>query len=693
MRARIVLVAALSFFILDTARADDFDDDFATKDSIQLAAPKQEPQALASEPSRASERHNTLLGPVGGVHVVDAASGQPGTFRTQIAAQLFRKNGFLLPRDQHRRVGGVLSLSATPIDHLELAAALTTYSNESTEDSREVFQVVGDMHLFAKTYYSILPILTVGGDAELALLNGVGGIGITGPGTSVGLRASVSSDLRKLAQPLPLLLRYGLRYYFDNSANIAESTENARYKSLGNASSRKDEYRHLLSDVERFSFQVNRVDMLSMSFGVEAPFELAGGWGLHPIAEWGMGIPVNRQDYDCLIPQSPADRDSCLKDAGFAAWPSTATFGLRVLPSFHPSLRGLSALLAFDVATSGHKRTVRELAPNAPYDLIFSLAYAYDTRTPKPVVIEKHVKVAAEPDRLAHILGEVIDRETALAVPRAIVHFEGKDLTDLATNEQGRFTSYPLDPGKQVLKISATQYETASCEATIVSGGADQTLRCVLVPLPKLGGVKGSVRSEAGLPIPGAIVRISGGTGNFPTTDAQGMFEKSDLPAGMYQAQIEAEGYLFKQVSFEVVRSQISTPQIVLTPIPSRPQAALSAKAIVIKRQVQFVTSSADIRPESNALMAEIADVLLRNPQVQHLEIQGHTDDVGNDGVNEELSQRRAEAVRTWLIAAGVAANRMTAVGYGSNRPLLPNITDANRSKNRRVAFQVIDPR
>ncbi len=691
MRARLVLVAALSLFFLDTAAADDFDDDFATKDSRQLGTPAQRPSAAASPTpaAREPETYNTLLGPAGGVHVVGAGSGQPGTFRTAIAAQLFRKSGFLLPGDQHRRVGGALSLSATPIEHLELSASLTTHSNESTDGSRQVFQVVGDMHLFAKGYYTILPALTLGGDLEFALLNGVGGIGFAGKGTSVGLRANVSSDLRELARPLPLLLRSGLRYYFDNSANLVESTESSRYASLDNAISRNDEYRHLLSNVERFGFQINRVDMLTMSFGVEAPIQLADKWSLNPILEWSMGIPSNRQDYDCLIGQVPQDRDGCLKDEGFAAWPSTLTFGLRIMPW----LRGLSALLAVDVATSGHKRTVRELAPNAPYDLNFSLAYAYDTRVQKPVIIEKTIHVDVAPERLGRILGEVTDRDTALAVPRAIVHFEGKELTDLATDEQGRFTSYPLEPGTHLLKVSASGYEPASCEASLLKGGADQATRCLLVPLPKLGSVKGSVRSQVGAPISGAIVRISGGIGNFLNTDAQGMFEKTDMPPGTYQAQIEAEGFLFTQVTFEVQDAQVSTPQIVLTPIPTRPQAALSAKAIVIKRQVQFVTNSAEIRPESNALLAEIADVLLRNPHVQQVEVQGHTDDVGNSTVNQELSQRRAEAVRTALIAAGVTPERLTAVGYGSNRPLLPNITEANRAKNRRVAFQVLDPR
>ena len=686
MRARIVLVAALTLFVFETARADDFDDDFAAKDSTQLAAPTRAPEARAQ---RTPERHNTMLGPVGGVHVVDAASGERGTFRTALTAQWFRKSGFLFAGDDHRRVGGALSLSATPLDYLELAAALTTYSNESTDESRQVFQVVGDMHFFAKSYYALSPMLTVGGDLELALLNGIGGIGITGKGTSVGLRGNASADLRKLAQPLPLLLRFGLRYYFDNSARIAESTEDSRYASLNNAAPRRDEYRHLLSDAERFSFQVNRMDMLTLSFGVEAPLVINKQLSVHPIAEWVVGIPSNRQDYNCLIRQVRTDRDSCLDDEGFAARPSTLTLGVRVLPY----LRGLSAMLAVDIATSGHKTTVRELAPNAPYDLLLSVGYAYDTREPKAQRIEKTITVSAEPERLGRILGDVSDRETALGVAHAIVHFEGADLTDLATDEKGHFVGYALPPGKQVLKVSAADYEPTTCDGTLVEGGADQAVRCVLVPLPKLGSVKGNVRSEGGLPIPGAIVRISGGIGNFVNTDAQGMFEKAGMPAGMYQAQIEADGYLFKQVGFEILRSQVSTPQIVLTPIPSRPQAALSAKAIVIKRQVQFVTSSAEIRPESNALMAEIADVLLRNPQVRLVEIQGHTDDVGADTVNQDLSQRRAEAVRAWLLAAGVAADRLTAVGYGSNRPLLPNITEANRTKNRRVAFQVLDPR
>jgi outer membrane protein OmpA-like peptidoglycan-associated protein len=65
---------------------------------------------------------------------------------------------------------------------------------------------------------------------------------------------------------------------------------------------------------------------------------------------------------------------------------------------------------------------------------------------------------------------------------------------------------------------------------------------------------------------------------------------------------------------------------------------------------VQFVSNSAEIREASHPLLAEVADVLLRNPQVTRVEVQGHTDDQGTSAVNMELSQKRAEAVRAWLV-------------------------------------------
>jgi outer membrane protein OmpA-like peptidoglycan-associated protein len=116
---------------------------------------------------------------------------------------------------------------------------------------------------------------------------------------------------------------------------------------------------------------------------------------------------------------------------------------------------------------------------------------------------------------------------------------------------------------------------------------------------------------------------------------------------------------------------------------------SLRAREIIIRRQINFATDSAEILPDSSGLLAEIADVLLRHPEIRLVEIQGHTDNTGDDDHNMDLSQRRAESVRQWLVAAGVEPGRLVARGYGETRPLVPNITAANRARNRRVQFMI----
>jgi outer membrane protein OmpA-like peptidoglycan-associated protein len=69
--------------------------------------------------------------------------------------------------------------------------------------------------------------------------------------------------------------------------------------------------------------------------------------------------------------------------------------------------------------------------------------------------------------------------------------------------------------------------------------------------------------------------------------------------------------------------------------------------------------------------------------------IQGHTDSTGTDAINQPLSQRRADRVRDYLASQGVPASRMTAIGYGSSRPAVPNDSDANRALNRRVQLEI----
>ncbi|KXK35793.1 MAG: OmpA/MotB domain protein [Chlorobi bacterium OLB6] len=77
------------------------------------------------------------------------------------------------------------------------------------------------------------------------------------------------------------------------------------------------------------------------------------------------------------------------------------------------------------------------------------------------------------------------------------------------------------------------------------------------------------------------------------------------------------------------------------------------------------------------------------NPTVK-IEISGHTDSIGTDGANITLSTDRARAVKTYLVAAGIADSRMVAKGYGRSKPVATNATEEGRQENRRVEFTIL---
>ncbi|WP_147045606.1 OmpA family protein [Methylobacterium gnaphalii] len=104
---------------------------------------------------------------------------------------------------------------------------------------------------------------------------------------------------------------------------------------------------------------------------------------------------------------------------------------------------------------------------------------------------------------------------------------------------------------------------------------------------------------------------------------------------------------------------------------------------------IQFDFDKATIRQESRPTLAEIAKVMSENPGL-NLEIVGHTDDKGKDAYNLALSNRRAASVVSDLQESfGVAGSRLTSRGAGMSQPLVPNDTDTNRAKNRRVELIV----
>jgi outer membrane protein OmpA-like peptidoglycan-associated protein len=124
---------------------------------------------------------------------------------------------------------------------------------------------------------------------------------------------------------------------------------------------------------------------------------------------------------------------------------------------------------------------------------------------------------------------------------------------------------------------------------------------------------------------------------------------------------------------------------------PDNARIVVTKKKVFALEKIYFEFAKADIKRESFGILDEVARVLLENPEIGRVRVEGHTDSVGSDEYNQILSQARVESVRRYLIKKKVSAERLEAVGFGESKPIATNDTPEGREKNRRVEFVLID--
>ncbi len=107
---------------------------------------------------------------------------------------------------------------------------------------------------------------------------------------------------------------------------------------------------------------------------------------------------------------------------------------------------------------------------------------------------------------------------------------------------------------------------------------------------------------------------------------------------------------------------------------------------------LKFEFDKAELQPGDRELLSRIAGILLTSTDYT-VSVNGHTDDVGTQEYNQKLSERRAQAVRDYLVEAGVSEEILSVTGHGKTRPLVPGTSDEARAKNRRVELGIVNTR
>ncbi|MFN0049493.1 MAG: OmpA family protein [Cytophagales bacterium] len=152
-----------------------------------------------------------------------------------------------------------------------------------------------------------------------------------------------------------------------------------------------------------------------------------------------------------------------------------------------------------------------------------------------------------------------------------------------------------------------------------------------------------------------------------------------------YGIDIEKDGYIFSSNNIDLTKEAKVLPKLQEKIVLKKP--TLGAK--IILKNIAYASGSASLEPESFVEIDILSEFLVKNPTIK-IEISGHTDNKGTAEVNKELSTARAKSVYKLLVKKGIIPERLKYVGYGSDRSIANNDTEAGRQLNRRTEFEII---
>ncbi len=231
------------------------------------------------------------------------------------------------------------------------------------------------------------------------------------------------------------------------------------------------------------------------------------------------------------------------------------------------------------------------------------------------------------------------------------------------------------------------QKEGVSQKSRLYTFDLPETLRERIKPVSYLKGIVADAKTQK--PLAASVELIDLKTNQVVSqvqADAQTGQYTAVLPSGgEYALYVSVPGYLFKSLSFDF--TQKTKGESISLSVPLEPVVG-GTSANETLNNLFFESGRYDLAEKSRTELDRLALFMQANKSVK-VEISGHTDDKGDAAANLALSQKRAQAVVSYLTKAGVEPGRIRAVGYGKTRPLAPNTTDENRRLNRRIDWKV----
>lgn len=248
------------------------------------------------------------------------------------------------------------------------------------------------------------------------------------------------------------------------------------------------------------------------------------------------------------------------------------------------------------------------------------------------------------------------------------------------TNTAGYFILDDLIPGTYNIVVAKSGYEGKNFSAKANAGKSNEfnvVMKQMQMAKGKIYGMVVDYISSEPIVVDVLIADI----GLTVVSDTSGHFTFEDLEPKRYLMKFQALNYVTSHTDVMVLPDE--TVDIMMR--------MLKAGTVITMEGIEFEFGKAVIKPESSPVLDEAAAILTNHPEIE-VEIQGHTDSIGADEANRKLSQKRAEAVREYLIDVHmIEPVRMIPIGYGETKPIADNSSDKGRARNRRVDFVVFE--